>query len=125
MDRLDARLARFLGPAATARCIPEAVKRFTTWAPLLLPFYIPRGADWDYAWSKAEAIQRAHPVGVLQQLLALPHPEQGLILASVFLASTALFSLTRRLRTRRGARRPTLWSLSNPEYEVTLAMTAR
>src|SRR3954468_25048797 len=51
MDRLDRRLSRFLAPAATARCIPEAVKRFTTWAPLLIPFYIPQGADWDYAWS--------------------------------------------------------------------------
>ncbi len=40
MDRLDRRLARFLAPASTARCIPESVKRFTTWAPLLLPFFI-------------------------------------------------------------------------------------
>ncbi len=47
MDRLDSRLARFLAPASTARCIPEGVKRFTTWAPLLIPFYIPRGEDWD------------------------------------------------------------------------------
>ena len=43
MDKLEQRLARFLAPAATARCIPEGVKRFTTWAPLLIPFYIPRG----------------------------------------------------------------------------------
>ena len=39
------------------RCIPEGVKRFTTWAPLLIPFYIPRGADWDFAWSRAETLQ--------------------------------------------------------------------
>src|SRR3954468_24705556 len=54
VDKLEERLARFLGPAATSRCIPEAVKRFATWAPLLIPFYIPRGADWDYAWHQAE-----------------------------------------------------------------------
>ena len=52
MDRLDRRLARFLGPAATAQCIPEGIKRFATWAPLLIPFYLPRGADWDRVWSQ-------------------------------------------------------------------------
>ncbi len=43
MDRLDSKVARFVRPASTARFIPEGVKRFTTWAPLLIPFYIPRG----------------------------------------------------------------------------------
>src|SRR5205085_10362263 len=65
MDRLDERLARFLSPAATARCIPEAVKRFTTWAPLLIPFYIPRGAEWDTAWRTMEEIQRTAGPGIL------------------------------------------------------------
>ena len=41
MDRLDEKAARFVRPWATARCIPEGVKRFTTWVPLLIPFYIP------------------------------------------------------------------------------------
>ena len=41
MDKLEQRLARTLAPAATARCIPEGVKRFTTWGPLLIPFYHP------------------------------------------------------------------------------------
>ncbi len=40
LDRLDERIARFIGPAATQRYIPEAVKRFATWAPLLIPFYL-------------------------------------------------------------------------------------
>ena len=57
MDRLEEKLARFLGPSASARAIPEGVKRFATWAPLLIPFYIPRGKDWDYAWSQAQSIQ--------------------------------------------------------------------
>ena len=32
----------------------KGIRRFGTWAPLLLPFYIPRGAEWDKAWSAAE-----------------------------------------------------------------------
>src|SRR5262249_4239259 len=56
-DWLERRLSRLLAPAATARCIPEGVKRFTTWAPLLIPFYLPMGKDWDYAWSRAEALR--------------------------------------------------------------------
>ena len=60
MDRLDRKLARFLGPAAaTAQCIPEGVRRFATWAPLLIPFYLPRGKDWDFVWSRAEELQIA------------------------------------------------------------------
>ena len=74
MDRLEQRLARFLAPAATARCIPEGVKRFTTWAPLLIPFYIPRGKDWDYAWSAAEAIQSREPAGLLPALARAAAP---------------------------------------------------
>ena len=65
MDKLEQRLARFLAPAATSRCIPEAVKRFTTWGPLLIPFYIPRGQDWDRAWSAAESIRGRGPGGLL------------------------------------------------------------
>ena len=70
MDKLEQRLARFLAPAATSRCIPEAVKRFTTWGPLLIPFYIPRGQDWDRAWSTAEAIRGRGPGGLLPALRA-------------------------------------------------------
>src|SRR3954468_2338380 len=72
MDRLDSRLARFLSPAATARCIPEGVKRFTTWAPLLIPYYIPQGADWDYAWRTHEALRRTAGPGPLAWYVALP-----------------------------------------------------
>ena len=45
MDRLDEKAARFVRPPATARYIPEGVKRFTTWAPLLIPSYIPIGTE--------------------------------------------------------------------------------
>ena len=77
MDKLEQRLARSLAPAATSRCIPEAVKRFTTWGPLLIPFYIPRGKDWDRAWSTAEAIRGREPGGLLPALLALPAPREA------------------------------------------------
>src|SRR5438874_13427327 len=89
MDRLDSRLARFLAPSATARCIPEAVKRFTTWAPLLIPYYIPRGAEWDYAWTQSEALQRQAQGGLVPALLALSLPAKLLLLAGAVVASTA------------------------------------
>ena len=99
MDKLEQRLARALAPAATARCIPEGVKRFTTWGPLLIPFYIPRGKDWDYAWSAAEAIRSREPGGLLPALLALPLPEKLLLLAGPIVACTAFFAVIRRLRS--------------------------
>ncbi len=60
-DRLDEVAARFAGHAGRTRVIPEGIRRFATWAPLLIPFYIPHGADWDRAWTGAEAIGRTHP----------------------------------------------------------------
>src|SRR5207244_1298894 len=120
MDRLEERLARFLGPAATARCIPEGVKRFATWAPLLIPFYIPRGADWDYAWSQAEVLQRSQGGGLRAILASLPLDRQLLLLAGVVAASTALCAALRQLRKRLGTRPQPAWSLANAEYEVTL-----
>ena len=53
-DIVDEKAARFIGKAQVSRAIPEGIRRFGTWAPLLLPFYIPRGAEWDKAWSAAE-----------------------------------------------------------------------
>ena len=106
MDKLEQRLARFLAPAATARCIPEGVKRFTTWGPLLIPFYIPRGKDWDHAWSTAEAIRGRGPGGLLPTLFALPVPEKLLLLAGSILACTAVFATTRRLRNASAASDP-------------------
>ena len=69
MDKLDEIVARFIGASSTKRYIPEAVKRFTTWAPLLIPFYIPRGPAWDYVWSQAESIQNAAHKGGIQSFI--------------------------------------------------------
>ena len=58
-DVADEKAARFLGKAQVSRAMPEGLRRFGTWAPLLLPFYIPRGAEWDKAWSAARANARS------------------------------------------------------------------
>lgn len=120
MDKLEERLARFLAPAATARCIPEAVKRFTTWAPLLIPFYIPRGRDWDYAWSQAEALQRSAQGQLGPALSTLALPGKLLLLAGAVIVSTALFSMVRWLKNRFASRPLRSSSLSNAVYEVVL-----
>jgi cyclic beta-1,2-glucan synthetase len=60
-DIADERAGRFLGKAQKSRAIPEGIRRFGTWAPLLLPFYIPRGTEWDQAWSAAESMARVRP----------------------------------------------------------------
>jgi len=123
MDRLDSRMARFTAPASTARCIPESVKRFTTWAPLLIPFYIPQGRNWDVAWDRSQKLQAAGGGGPLAHLLALPTGQQVLLLGGLTLAGTAAFSLGRWLGARRKAAVPASWSLANTEYQVTLKGT--
>ena len=120
MDKLEQRLACMLAPAATARCIPEGVKRFTTWGPLLIPFYIPRGKDWDYAWSTAEAIRNREPQGVLGLLTSLSPVSTLLLSAGAIVTGTALFSTIRGLRARWGSPSPRTVSLSHPLYEVRL-----
>jgi cyclic beta-1,2-glucan synthetase len=60
-DVVDEKAAAFLGKAQKSRAIPEGIRRFGTWAPLLLPFYIPRGAEWDRAWSAAEQMSGVRP----------------------------------------------------------------
>lgn len=75
-DALDELLARFQGHAGRTRCIPEALRRFATWAPLLIPFFLPMGADWAYVWDGAEAIQKtghgqASPLAALILIFAV------------------------------------------------------
>ncbi|MFZ0610815.1 MAG: hypothetical protein WAM73_01110 [Desulfobacterales bacterium] len=49
-DILDEKAARAIGYSARARCMPLGLRRFATWAPLLIPFYLPRGTEWNYVW---------------------------------------------------------------------------
>ncbi len=58
-DKFDEWAARYLGHGSRTRVLPEGVRRFATWAPLLIPFFIPRGPDWDYVWSGAEQLRRS------------------------------------------------------------------
>ena len=55
-DRADEAAARFIGHKGRTRAIPDGIRRFGTWAPLLIPFYIPRGGEWDQAWTGAETL---------------------------------------------------------------------
>ena len=120
MDRLDRRLSRFLAPAATARCIPEAVKRFTTWAPLLIPYYIPKGRDWDVAWDRSQAIIRAEHGSLISWVSSLSMAEQGMFLIGSIALGSAVFATARLIRGRSGARTGRWWRLNNAEYEVNL-----
>jgi len=61
MDMLDEKIARLFGHSIRTRVIPQGLRRFVTWAPLLIPFYLPRGEEWLIAWNTAEQISRQHP----------------------------------------------------------------
>ena len=60
-DLGDEAAARWIGHSGRARCIPDGLRRFATWAPLLIPFYIPRGAEWDQVWGEAERLRAGAP----------------------------------------------------------------
>jgi cyclic beta-1,2-glucan synthetase len=81
-DRADEAAARFVGYNGRTRAIPDGIRRFGTWAPLLIPFYIPRGKEWDQAWTTAEALAKgATPI---------PGPVRALAFAyAVFIAIAA------------------------------------
>ena len=120
MDKLEENLARRLAPAATARCIPEGVKRFTTWGPLLIPFYIPRGADWDLAWNTSQAILSRNQGGLLAAVAALDLAHKLLLGAEAVIAMTAGFAMVRVLRARWSKPAPQSLTLANRVYEVTV-----
>jgi cyclic beta-1,2-glucan synthetase len=78
-DRADEAAARFAGHPARTRFIPEGIRRFATWAPLLIPFYLPApGPEWDTAWTGAERIRATAP--------PLPAPVISLVVAYVIAA---------------------------------------
>src|SRR5271165_3640283 len=106
-DRADEAAARFTGHNGRTRAIPEGIRRFGTWAPLLIPFYIPRGAEWDQAWTGAETLARG----------GAPMPEPVRTLAYAYAAAggiivAASFAAAARLRRRGGA--PAAWLSGAP-----------
>src|SRR5277367_2780451 len=96
-DRADEAAGRFLGHGARTRVIPDGVRRFLTWAPLLLPFYIPRGADWDHAWSGAEALARNGQAPLLPEVRVLLI---GYGIAAMIAAIVMVVVMVRRHRRR-------------------------
>ncbi|MFA5143659.1 MAG: hypothetical protein WC522_05800 [Candidatus Omnitrophota bacterium] len=125
LDRLDEKLARFIGPAAAQRYIPDAVKRFATWAPLLIPFYIPRGREWDQVWDTSQAMQNAamSRKGMVAVFQDFPALEKILILAGAVILFTAVSFGVRALHRRRKARSGESYEMSNMEYRVILRNT--
>ncbi len=98
-DVADERAARFVGKAQVSRAVPVGLRRFGTWAPLLLPFYIPRGADWDKAWGAAERL-RTTSSPVTDLLLGYTVVAGA---ATVGLSALILRRLSRAGRRRAGA----------------------
>jgi cyclic beta-1,2-glucan synthetase len=124
MDRLDEKISKFIGPAAAQRYIPEGVKRFTTWAPLLIPFYLPRGKDWDYAWGTAESIQSANSSpGMIADINSMPVPEKLILIIAAILVFTALSFVMRLLNRRKEERTVKSYELTNGDYKVTVKGT--
>jgi cyclic beta-1,2-glucan synthetase len=117
-DRLDEAAAGFAGHAARTRFIPEALRRFATWTPLLIPFYIPRGADWDKAWTGAERLQN----------MPMPPAVSGLVAAYEFAALLALGiallvarNWLRSSGSRKGALALDAWRPTVPNARYTLS----
>ena len=106
-DRADEAAARFIGHNGRTRSIPDGIRRFGTWAPLLIPFYIPRGAQWDQAWTGAETLARgAAPMPEPVRTLAFAYGGAIAVLAAGALAAVA------QSRRRIGA--PTPWLAGAP-----------
>ena len=122
LDRLDERIARFIGPAAAQRYIPDAVKRFATWAPLLIPFYIPRGREWDQVWNTSEAMQNAaiSKKGVILTVQSWPMGEKIILIVAAIVVFTAASIIIRAFHRRRKIRNVESFELANHEYKVIL-----
>ncbi|MFA6320966.1 MAG: hypothetical protein WCY36_03825 [Candidatus Omnitrophota bacterium] len=122
LDRLDERIARFIGPSAAQRYIPDAIKRFATWAPLLIPFYIPRGNEWEKVWGTSMAMQNAamSKPGLIATLGAMPMSGKIMIAAVLILIFAALSFVLRALHHKKKARTIETHELANREYKVTL-----
>jgi len=119
MDKLDEKVSKFIGPAAAQRYIPDAVKRFTTWAPLLIPFYLPRGQAWDYAWNTSQAMLNASETGgLLVTLRNLSLPQMLMIIFVLMIIFSVASFLIRTLARKLEKRRQTKHVLGNREYTV-------
>jgi len=111
MDKLDERCAAFVGKDATARFIPEGVKRFTTWAPLLIPFYLPAGKEWDQVFRN----------GLMLQAKAGNTGFSWIPVIAVFAVSSTFFLFRSAMLKRRGKNQQEKpFCLSNRSYRIEL-----
>ena len=82
-DRADEAAARFIGHKGRTRAIPDGIRRFGTWAPLMIPFYIPRGSEWDQAWTGAETLAKGMaPMPAPVRVLAFAYGAAGAVIAA-------------------------------------------
>jgi cyclic beta-1,2-glucan synthetase len=96
-DALDEKAAHFLGHSMKFRIVPEGIRRFATWGPLLIPFYIPRGAEWEYVWNRSDVVRA--------EALPLSPPVGSLVSAYATAAAAALlFCFAIMIRRRIGSR---------------------
>ena len=124
-DLLDEKASRFLGHSARTRSIPEAIRRFLTWAPLLIPFYIPRGGEWNQVWDRAESMQ-ASSQSLLPAVASLLLVYQ-LVAAGAILAIAAVW-LSRRQRNAYATHQPATddyFTLGNGQYTAEYSRDGR
>ena len=114
LDRLEARLSRWLGHASPTPVIPEGIRRFATWAPLLLPFYIPRGAEWDFVWQESQRLATASD----SPLIPSAHLLLGVYLAAALAGILGLAWMFRRLHHAREAHAGRLVQMSSGRLQL-------
>ncbi len=118
-DALDEKTAHALGHSARTRIIPEGIRRFFTWAPLLIPFYLPRGENWDYVWDGAKtlAVDAGTPLLPAVRVLLIGYGIAGLATFALVAASLAV----RRhfgLHTPPRAPPPFAYRIGNGQYTL-------
>ncbi len=120
-DMLDEKVARTVGYPAAARYIPEGLRRFGTWMPLLLPFYIPRGQEWVVAWNSAEQMSLQAPSTA---------PSASTLICAVFAITGVLVAVWRLRRGRSSAGGYSGWTnevfrMGNSRYALSLDQLGR
>lgn len=125
-DLLDEGAARFIGHSARTRVIPEGIRRFATWAPLLIPFYIPRGVEWDQAWNGAELARSAGsapsaPVSAVVVAYAIAAGGSALALALILLAQRRRSACPVQALRVRAAPPGERFTLGNGTYSLELS----
>lgn len=119
MDRLDEKIGRFIGPASAQRYIPEGVKRFATWAPLLIPFYIPRGKEWEQVWSTSQAIQNsAGGKGIIAAIQSLSLLQMLVVITGALAVFTGVSFVLRAWSCNSRKKRIASHELANREYRT-------